>query len=128
MDSSYPTVSNHLYPYLSQRSRDIVMHVSSRCICAHHCSIQIKKGSTALQTMIIPVRCFTCGKVIADLYETYLDLQREGADEEMALDALGLTRFCCRRMLLTHVDFSDTLQKFNPADHAQVMQIHDRRH
>ncbi|CUG87648.1 DNA-directed RNA polymerase II, putative [Bodo saltans] len=77
--------------------------------------------------MIIPVRCFTCGKVIADIYETYLDLQREGADEEKALDALGLTRFCCRRMLLTHVDFSDTLQKFNPADHAHVLQIHERR-
>jgi len=53
--------------------------------------------------MIIPVRCFTCGKVIGDKWEPYLQLLREKTEAE-ALDALGLKRYCCRRMLLTHVD------------------------
>lgn len=69
--------------------------------------------------MIIPVRCFTCGKVIGDKYNVYLDLVCEGATEKEALDSLSLSRYCCRRMLLTHVDFSDQLIKFNAADNAQ---------
>lgn len=68
--------------------------------------------------MIIPVRCFTCGKVIADKYQTYKDLVASDYSEEDAMNALGLERYCCRRMFLTHVDFSDVLLKFNPADNA----------
>jgi DNA-directed RNA polymerase I, II, and III subunit RPABC5 len=73
--------------------------------------------------MIIPVRCFTCGNVVGDKYSTYLTLTDTQTDsktysEAEALDALGMTRYCCRRMFLTHVDFSDQLLKFNPADNA----------
>lgn len=70
--------------------------------------------------MIIPVRCFTCGNVIADLWHEYTELVLSGYDEGDAMDALGLTRYCCRRMFLTHVDFNDTLLKFNPADNRYV--------
>ena len=75
--------------------------------------------------MIIPVKCFTCGKVIANKYEYY---QKEVRRMKMArgmeidkvvyltedyvdqtpegevLDELGLNKMCCRRHLLTHVD------------------------
>ena len=69
--------------------------------------------------MIIPVRCFTCGKVVGDKYSTYLGLvDASQYTEAEALDAVGLERYCCRRMFLTHVDFSDQLLKFNPADNA----------
>lgn len=65
--------------------------------------------------MIIPVRCFTCGKVISDVYEDYVKRYEEynkaiKAGEKpketpkQILDDLGLDRFCCRRMVLTHVD------------------------
>ena len=76
--------------------------------------------------MIIPVRCVTCGKVLADKYKTYLEKInefKENQEEESnlgvnyiekgdkiitpeakALDLLGLNRYCCRRHLLTHVD------------------------
>ncbi|CCW66782.1 unnamed protein product [Phytomonas sp. Hart1] len=66
--------------------------------------------------MIIPVRCFTCGNVIADKYLLYLDMIAEGVSEEAAMNAFHLHRFCCRRMMLTHVDMTDLLLKFNPAD------------
>ena len=65
--------------------------------------------------MIIPMRCFSCGKLIADKWEEFNELLRD-YDENEALNALGLDRYCCRRMLLTHVDFSDMLLRFNPAD------------
>ena len=75
--------------------------------------------------MIIPIKCFTCGKVLADKYRWYLDevkkrklsknidydkvvyLTKENVEktpEGEALDKLQLTKMCCRRHMLTHVD------------------------
>lgn len=54
--------------------------------------------------MIIPVRCFTCGKVIAHLWEEYAKRVAGGEDPGKVLDDLGLKRYCCRRMFLSHVD------------------------
>ena len=75
--------------------------------------------------MIIPVKCFTCGKVLGDKYLYYLKKVRElkveqkldeneviyltetttqKTPEGKTLDDLGLTKLCCRRHMLTHVD------------------------
>ena len=54
--------------------------------------------------MMIPVRCFTCGTVVASAYETFQKAQASGKDGKDALDATGLVRFCCRRMVVSHVE------------------------
>ena len=75
--------------------------------------------------MIIPVKCFTCGNVLADKYRYYQSQVRQmkiqkGVDiekvvyltkdnmdktpEGIVLDNLNLTSVCCRRHMLTHVD------------------------
>ena len=75
--------------------------------------------------MIIPVRCFSCGKPIYTRWELYLDRVKfhrkqegkpltaemdyltpttEKSAEGKALDDVKLTRQCCRRMFLGHVD------------------------
>jgi DNA-directed RNA polymerase subunit N (RpoN/RPB10) len=75
--------------------------------------------------MIIPIKCFTCGKVIADKYRYYcqevrkrklakdmdvdkvLYLTKEFRDktpEGDVLDELNMTKMCCRRHFLSHVD------------------------
>lgn len=59
--------------------------------------------------MIIPIRCFTCGKVVGNKWEPYQQLLRGGKTEGDALDSLGLKQLCCRRMLLGHVDFIEKL-------------------
>ena len=74
--------------------------------------------------MIIPIKCFTCGTLIADKYRFYInevhkiktergmytgliyfsDTNNEKSVEGHMMDKLGLTKQCCRRHLLTHVD------------------------
>ena len=70
--------------------------------------------------MIIPVRCFTCGKVLGDKWNFYQkEVQKVSSEDSVlnvnaktlqqtkegkALDALGLKRYCCRRMMISHVD------------------------
>jgi DNA-directed RNA polymerase subunit N len=62
--------------------------------------------------MIFPIRCFTCGKPIGHLYEPYIErIQEEPRDK--VLDDLGVTRYCCRRMFLTHVDLIDEVLEFS---------------
>ncbi|KAI9222656.1 DNA-directed RNA polymerase, subunit N/Rpb10 [Blastocladiella britannica] len=70
--------------------------------------------------MIIPVRCFSCGKVVGDKWEKYLDLLQADYTEGAAMDALGLKRYCCRRMILTHVDIIEKLLFFRSAKSVTV--------
>ena len=62
--------------------------------------------------MIIPIRCFTCGKVIGNVYEIYKDRVERGEDPEEVLDDLGIERYCCRRMFLTHKDLIDDVKQY----------------
>ena len=84
--------------------------------------------------MIIPVRCFTCNKIIGGKYSTYLskiqeeekknpqnennrtidtNLIKEGnitkSIQGKILDELKIKRYCCRRMFLTQVDIVDII-------------------
>lgn len=80
--------------------------------------------------MIIPIKCFTCGMVIADKYRFYVEevrkkkLAKRGNDQSIdidkviyltkefsektpegeVLDELNMKKMCCRRHFLTHVD------------------------
>ena len=66
--------------------------------------------------MIIPIRCFTCGKVVADKFEQFKAEIQRGEDPADVLDKLGLTRYCCRRMLLSHIDIIDSFMAFSTAE------------
>lgn len=61
--------------------------------------------------MIIPIRCFSCGKVIANVYEVYKDRVDRGEDPAEVLDDLGIDRYCCRRMIIAHTDLIDEVMK-----------------
>ncbi len=62
--------------------------------------------------MLLPVRCFTCNKVISFLWDQYQQLLKRCYSEGDALDALKIKRYCCRRMFLTHVDLIEDLLQY----------------
>jgi DNA-directed RNA polymerase subunit N len=62
--------------------------------------------------VIIPVRCFTCGALIGDKWAKFAERVAKGEDAAKVLDDLGVKRYCCRRMLLSHVDLIDTVLKY----------------
>ncbi len=61
--------------------------------------------------MLVPVRCFTCGNLIADKFEEYQTKIKSGDEPAKILSSLGIKRYCCRRMLLTSVE---TIQQVVP--------------
>lgn len=63
--------------------------------------------------MIIPVRCYTCGKVTGNKWQHYNDLLKEGNTQAEAFSILGLKRYCCKRILLGHIDIIDTLMAYD---------------
>ena len=63
--------------------------------------------------MMIPVRCFTCGKVVGSAYEPFKERTEKGEEPDKVLDDLGLERYCCRRMIISHVDLVDELMPFD---------------
>ena len=75
--------------------------------------------------MIIPVKCFTCGKVLGNKYRFYQrEVRKRKGEQDMkvdqvvylteefaektpegqVMDLLKLNKPCCRRHMLTHVD------------------------
>jgi len=80
--------------------------------------------------MIIPVRCFNCNKVLAHLWEPYLEKIQELANaqnlekmeitvgeetgpspEAVALDELSIMRYCCRATMMGNVDLTNDIVK-----------------
>ncbi len=71
------------------------------------------RGRKAIgEKMIIPVRCWSCGKPIAHLWETFKEKADAGEDKKKTMDKLGMLRYCCRSMFLGHVDLIDEAAKF----------------
>ena len=62
--------------------------------------------------MIIPIRCFSCGKPIGHLWEEYKERVARGEKPNKVLDSLGLERYCCRATFLGHVDLIDVASEF----------------
>ena len=63
--------------------------------------------------MIIPVRCFSCGKPVGHLWEEFKKrTEEEGENKKKVLDELGLEKFCCRSVFLGQSDSIELVAKF----------------
>jgi len=63
-------------------------------------------------SILEPIRCFTCGKLLGDKYAEFKERVAKGEDPKDVMDDLGVERYCCRRMLLTSTDFTEEIMKF----------------
>ena len=73
--------------------------------------------------MLVPVRCFTCGNLVADKFEEYQNRAKSGEDPAKILDSLGVERYCCRRMMLTTVETIQQVIPFYEAIHKRNIEI-----
>ena len=73
--------------------------------------------------MLVPVRCFTCGNLVADKFEEYQNRVKSGEEPAKILDSLGIDRYCCRRMLLTTVETVQQILPFYEAMHKRNIEI-----
>ena len=62
--------------------------------------------------MIIPIRCFSCGKPAAHLYEEFKERVEKGDEAKKVMDSLGLERYCCRGLFMGHVELIDIAGEF----------------
>ncbi|MEK6894961.1 MAG: DNA-directed RNA polymerase subunit N [Nanoarchaeota archaeon] len=62
--------------------------------------------------MIIPVRCFSCGKPVGHLWEEFKKRTANGESAKKVLDELGLERYCCRAVFIGQTDLIELTGKF----------------
>lgn len=62
--------------------------------------------------MIVPVRCFSCGKVVAGVYQEFKERTEKGENPGKVLDDLKVKKYCCRKTLLTSVDLIEEVVKY----------------
>lgn len=63
--------------------------------------------------MIIPVRCFSCGKPLGHMWEEFKKrVQEDGENSKKVLDELGIERMCCRSVFLGQTDTIEIISKF----------------
>ncbi|OLS13404.1 MAG: RNA polymerase, N/8 Kd subunit [Promethearchaeota archaeon CR_4] len=62
--------------------------------------------------MLIPTRCFSCGKEVASLWEPFNEMLQKNTPPEEIYQKLGVRRVCCKRMLTAQVDLIDDILKF----------------
>lgn len=70
--------------------------------------------------MIIPIRCFTCGKVVANLWKIYNTLKAKGMSSEEIFQKLRVRRYCCKRMFIANVDLIDKIIKHSVVENMEV--------
>jgi len=75
--------------------------------------------------MIIPIRCMSCGKVLADKWRFFQEKKNNKSkevervyfdgnsipetEEKKIMDLLNLKRACCRKHFITQIDLLDKL-------------------
>lgn len=63
--------------------------------------------------MIVPVRCFSCGKPVGQYWQKLRKLvDEDGKSLKEALDFLEIKKFCCRGVLMSHVESIDIVGKY----------------
>lgn len=78
---------------------------------------------------MIPIRCFSCGKVLGNKAEHF----KKYEDKEQAFKDLNITRYCCKTILMTYIDTQDLYTGYEEFPESIILKlqsalsIHDAR-
>ncbi len=66
--------------------------------------------------MPLPIRCFTCGRLLGNRWQRYFSLLQQGVHEKDAMDQVGVPAkmYCCRALMITTVDDSEKYVQEGP--------------
>jgi len=76
-----------------------------------------------IKVSMLPIRCFSCNKVLANKGTTFSSLRNEKVPMNVIWEKLGLTRMCCRSIMISYVDVSDELLAYcdyNPGKYIEI--------
>ena len=76
-----------------------------------------------IKISMLPIRCFSCNKVLANKGTTFTTLRNEKVPMNIIWEKLGLTRMCCRSIMIGHVDVSEELMAYcdyNPSKYIEI--------
>jgi DNA-directed RNA polymerase subunit N len=65
-----------------------------------------------VRKLLIPIRCQSCGRPIAQLWEAFRKRTAAGEEAKKVLDELGVRSYCCRAALLSHVELFGQIAKY----------------
>lgn len=77
--------------------------------------------------LLVPVRCFTCGAPLGDIWYEYQKRVARGEEPGKVLDELGVKRYCCRRTLLSAVPYLDELSAYTHIVTLRKYKLENRR-
>ena len=62
--------------------------------------------------ILCPVRCWSCGKPVAHLWQKYRERTAKGEDPGKVMTELGLERYCCRAVFMGNVELLQEISQF----------------
>lgn len=83
----------------------------------------IFSGTKYTKARMLPVRCYTCNKVLGNKGATFEKLKNSGLEMEEIWANLGLKRQCCKTIMITHVDLTDEMMEYddyNPCKYVEI--------
>lgn len=68
---------------------------------------------------MLPIRCFTCNKVIGRYDEQFEICKQKGEDLASFFDTFNITRYCCKKIFMTHID----IFQYDPKNNLENVQV-----
>ena len=59
-----------------------------------------------------PQRCFSCNKIIGNLWDDYEKMKENGEEFNDICSKLDIERYCCKRMFMSQKNFYNKFSKF----------------
>ena len=69
---------------------------------------------------MLPIRCITCNKVLGRYDHVFEKYKAEHDDLQAFFVDMNITRYCCKKVFMTHIDIFQYNPEVDPASHIQV--------